>query len=122
MGGFTITNLGAVLFAKRMDQFDNLFRKAPRVIVYDGPDKLSQSRVVAPGTKGYVVGFSGLIDFIGAQIPVNDTISKALRKEIKMFPDVMLRELVANALIHQDFNETGTQRGASPLVEVRRLK
>lgn len=108
MGGFTISNLGAVLFAKKLDQFENLFRKAPRVIAYEGPDKLSKSRVFAPGTKGYVVGFAGLIDFIGAQIPVNEAIGKALRTEIKMFPDVMLRELVANALIHQDFNETGT--------------
>lgn len=108
MGGFTISNLGAVLFAKKLDQFENLFRKAPRVIAYEGPDKLSKSRVFAPGTKGYVVGFAGLIDFIGAQIPVNEAIGKALRTEIKMFPDVMLRELVANFLIHQDFNETGT--------------
>src|SRR5205085_11835011 len=58
--------------------------------------------------KGYVVGFAGLIDFISAQIPVNEAIGKAFREEIKMFPDIMIRELVANALIHQDFNETGT--------------
>lgn len=107
-GGFTISNLGAVLFAKRMGDFENLFRKAPRVVVYDGPDKLHKSRVFAPGTKGYVVGFAALIDFISAQIPMNEEIGKAFREEIKMFPDVMIRELVANALIHQDFNETGT--------------
>jgi ATP-dependent DNA helicase RecG len=107
-GGFTISNLGAVLFAKRMNDFDSLFRKAPRVIVYDGPDKLHKSRVFAPGTKGYVVGFAALVDFISAQIPVNEEIGKAFREEIKMFPDLMIRELVANALIHQDFNESGT--------------
>jgi ATP-dependent DNA helicase RecG len=91
-----------------MDDFDGLSRKAPRVIAYDGPDKLKNSRVFVPGTKGYAVGFAGLIDFISAQIPVNEIIGKAFREEIKMFPDVMIRELVANALIHQDFNETGT--------------
>jgi len=107
-GGYTISNLGAVLFAKRLNDFDGLFRKAPRVVVYDGPDKLHKSRVFAPGTKGYVVGFAGLVDFISAQVPMNEEIGKAFREEIKMFPDVMVRELVANALIHQDFNETGT--------------
>ncbi len=107
-GGYTISNLGAVLFAKRLNEFEGLFRKAPRVVVYDGRDKLHESRVFVPGTKGYVVGFAGLIDFVGSHIPVNEEIGKAFREEIKMFPDVMIRELVANALIHQDFNETGT--------------
>jgi len=91
-----------------LNEFEGLFRKAPRVVVYDGRDKLHESRVFVPGTKGYVVGFAGLIDFVGSHIPVNEEIGKAFREEIKMFPDVMIRELVANALIHQDFNETGT--------------
>lgn len=68
--GYSITNLGAVLFAKRLEDFDGLFRKGPRVIVYDGPDKTEQSRVFQPGTKGYAVGFAGLIDFINAQNPI----------------------------------------------------
>lgn len=54
------------------------------------------------------MGFAALVDFVSAQIPVNEIMNKAIREEIKMFPDVMIRELTANALIHQDFNETGT--------------
>lgn len=38
-GGWTISNLGAVLFAKRLDLFDRLIRKSPRVIVYEGKGK-----------------------------------------------------------------------------------
>jgi len=34
-------------------------------------------------------------------------IEQALRREVKMFPEIALRELLANALIHQDFGETG---------------
>jgi len=106
--GFLIRNLGAILFAKKLDEFEGLSRKGPRVVVYDGTDKLRKSRVFAPGTKGYAVGFAALVDFVSAQIPVNEIMNKAIREEIKMFPDVMIRELIANALIHQDFNETGT--------------
>jgi ATP-dependent DNA helicase RecG len=62
--GYSITNLGAVLFGKRLDEFEGLERKAPRVIVYDGPHKLENSRVFQPGSKGYAVGFLRLIDFI----------------------------------------------------------
>ena len=35
-GVWTITNLGAILFAKKLETFDLLARKAPRVIVHDG--------------------------------------------------------------------------------------
>jgi ATP-dependent DNA helicase RecG len=108
VNGYSISNLGAVLFAKKLDDFEGLSRKGPRVVVYDGTDKLKKSRVFAPGTKGYAVGFAGLVDFVSAQIPVNEIMNKAIREEIKMFPDVVIRELIANALIHQDFNEIGT--------------
>jgi ATP-dependent DNA helicase RecG len=108
LNGYLIRNFGAVLFAKRLDGFEGMPRKGPRVIVYDGTDKLNKSRVFAPGTKGYAVGFNGLVDFISAQLPVNEIMNKAIREEVKMFPDAMIRELVANALIHQDFNEVGT--------------
>src|SRR5690606_19277547 len=39
---------------------------------------------------------------------------KALRKEVPMYPDLAIRELLANALIHQDFEITG----AGPMVEI----
>jgi predicted HTH transcriptional regulator len=37
-----------------------------------------------------------------------------LRKTVPMFPELAVRELVANALIHQDFSMTG----AGPMVEI----
>lgn len=110
---YLITNLGALLFAKKLDEFDGLARKAPRLIVYDGRNKL-KTRLDLPGTKGYAVGFVGLIDFIHSQTQLNEVVGRALRQEIKMFPEIAIRELVANALIHQDFNETGT----SVMIEV----
>lgn len=107
-GRYVITNLGALLFAKELDRFEGLSRKAPRVVVYEGPNKLKKNRVFVVGTKGYANGFIGLIDFINAQIPSNELVGKAIRTEVKMFSSTSVRELVANALIHQDFNETGT--------------
>ncbi len=101
-----ITNLGAVLFAKRLEDV-GLARKAARVIVYDGTNKLN-TRLDKPGVKGYAVGFEGLVDFVGSLIPTNEVVTKALRQEVRMFPLDAIRELVANALIHQDFTETGT--------------
>lgn len=105
-GLWAITNLGAMLLAKKIDEFDILPRKAPRVIVYEGTGKL-KTRLDKPGAKGYAVGFEGLVDFINSQIPTNEVIQHALRKEEKMFPEIAIRELVANALIHQDLTEIG---------------
>jgi len=106
-GGFTITNLGAVLFAKKLEEFEEIKRKAPRFIAYEGADKRKALRDIY-GNRGYVVGFQALLEFISSHIPSNEFIGKAFRAEVfKMFPDEALRELVANALIHQDFTATG---------------
>jgi ATP-dependent DNA helicase RecG len=104
---WVITRLGALLFAKRLEDFAGLPRKAPRVVLYEGAGKL-KTRLDKPYTKGYAVGFEGLIEFINGLVPGNEMIERALRDEVKMFPEIAIRELVANALIHQDFNESGT--------------
>jgi ATP-dependent DNA helicase RecG len=104
--GWNITRMGGLLFAKRIEEFPDLQPKIPRVIVYKGMNKLN-TRLDQQSSKGYAVGFSGLIDFIMSQTPQSEVMSKALRQEIKMFPEVAVRELVANAMIHQDFHFDG---------------
>jgi ATP-dependent DNA helicase RecG len=105
-GGWTITNLGAMLFAKSLDRFGRLARKAVRVVVYAGTGKL-QTKRDWQDSKGYATGFRGLIEYINSVVPSNEVIEQALRREVKMFPDIAIRELVANAIIHQDFCLTG---------------
>jgi predicted HTH transcriptional regulator len=112
-GGHAIRRLGALLLAKRFEDFPDLSRKAPRVVVYTGTSK-TETRLDQTGTKGYAVGFQGLVRFVMAQLPQNEVIEDALRKEVKLVPEVAIRELVANALIHQDF----MIGGASVMVEV----
>jgi predicted HTH transcriptional regulator len=112
-GSFAIRRLGALLLAKRLQDFPDISRKAPRVVVYTGNSKLD-TKLDQPGTKGYAVGFQGLVRFIMAQLPQNEVIQDALRKEVKLVPEIAIRELVANALIHQDFRITG----ASMMVEI----
>jgi predicted HTH transcriptional regulator len=64
--------------------------------------------------KGYAIGFEGLIDYIKTLLPSNEEIGKVFRKEVAMYPDLALRELVANAIIHQDFSLAGT----GPIIEL----
>ncbi len=105
-GKYSITNLGAILFAKDLSKFSHLKRKAIRLIQYKGNTKLETIKEVQ-GRKGYAVGFEGLIGYINNILPSNEVIGKAFRKTIKMYPELAIRELVANAIIHQDFFQTG---------------
>ena len=112
-GSYHITNLGAILFASNLDKFEDLARKAVRVIIYKGNNRLKtvkEQKLI----KGYANGFEGLVTYINDQLPSNEEIGQAFRREVKMYPELAIRELVANALIHQDFSITGT----GPMVEI----
>ncbi len=112
--GWTITNLAAILLAKKLDAFSPaLARKAPRVVIYEGLDK-TQTREDKTGNRGYAVGFGSLIDFVHSAAPQNRSIEQVVREEVKMFPKQALRELIANALVHQDFQISG----ASVMIEM----
>ena len=106
-GKYSITNLGAILFAKDLDKFNNLKRKAIRVIQYKDNTKFETIKEIE-GHKGYAVGFEGLIDYINNMLPSNEVIKQAFRENITMYPELSIREIVANAIIHQDFFQTGS--------------
>jgi ATP-dependent DNA helicase RecG len=110
---FDITNMGAILLANDLKHFEQLRRKAVRVIIYKGNTKV-ETRREQQGNKGYASGFEGLIKFVNDQLPRNEIMGKALRKSISMYPELAIRELIANALIHQDFSISGT----APMIEI----
>ena len=132
-GGWNLTNLGVALFSRNFSDTTKLERKAIRVIQYQGNSRAETIREQV-GVKGYASGFQGLIDFINGLLPSNEEIGAALRKTVPRFPEIAIRELVANALIHQDFSLTGTgpmveifedrveiTNPGKPLVDIRRL-
>lgn len=108
-----ITNLGAILFARSLTWFPSVDRKAVRVIVYKGRGRTKTEREEEV-QKGYAVDFEGLMEFLKILLPHNEIIESALREEVPIYPHLALRELIANALIHQDF----TISGSGPMVEV----
>lgn len=112
-GGITIKRLGALLLAKRLADFADVARKAARVVVYNGTSKVN-TKLDQIGGKGYASGFQSMVQFIMAQLPQNEVIEGALRREEKLVPEIVIRELVANALIHQDFSIPG----ASVMAEI----
>lgn len=77
------------------------------MIIYQGHDRIKTVKE-KQGKKGYAVRFEGLISYINNQLPQNEELEEALRREVRMFPEIAIRKLVANALIHEDFNLAGT--------------
>ena len=110
---YNISNLGAIMFAVDLQEFPRLQRKAIRVIEYQGKNRVETKREQI-GRKGYANGFEGLIEYINQLLPENEIIVRALRKKVRMYPELAIRELVANAVIHQDFHRGGT----GPMIEI----
>ena len=114
---WNITNLGAILFARDLSKFGSpVARKAVRFVVYDGLSRADTVTRRWDQQKGYANGFQGLMNYIDALIPRNELIEKAFRKAQPLYPSIALRELIANALVHQDMTITG----AGPSIEMFR--
>ena len=110
---YSVTNVGAILFAGRLGHFRQLERKALRVIIYRGNDRFETIKEELFDC-GYAIGFERAIRYINDQLPQSEQIEQALRHKVRTYPEIAIRELVANALIHQDF----LIRGAGPTVEI----
>ncbi len=109
----SLTNMAAMMLARDLRSFPGLDRKAPRLIVYNGNNKLDTKHDII-GRRGYAVGFQGLVRECMPHVPQNEVVEDALRKTVPLLPERPLREILANALIHQDFHATGT----GPLFEI----
>lgn len=112
-GLYSITNMGALLFARDMTEFSQVARKAPRVIQYEGVSRIVMARE-REFARGYVLCLDEIVDHVLALLPSKTVIEGATRREQPQLPALAIREVVANALIHQDLGVTG----AGPLIEI----
>lgn len=112
-GGYDITNLGALLLANDITAFPSISAKSVRVIKYEGRDK-RHGLTEFEGRKGYAVGFEGLLKFVLQNVPRKESYDRGIRVSLPIYPEIALREFIANALIHQDF----TVPGAGPVIEI----
>lgn len=110
---YDITNLGALLLARRFSNFPSISYKVPRVIVYDGDSKIITISD-QPGAKGYAVGFADLHTYIMQRVKKGEILENGIRKNLYLYPEIAVRELLANAIVHQDFSIEGMQ----PVVEI----
>ncbi len=98
---------------KELSAFSTISRKSIRVIQYRGNNRIETIREYGE-PKGYASGFEGLITYISGLLPMSEVVTSGMRKAVSSYPIVAIRELVANALVHQDLSVTG----AGPTIEI----
>lgn len=112
-GLFAITNLGAILFAKDLNEFSRLGRKAMRVVQYQGANRLFIQKEETFNS-GYAVDFENIVRYVNALLPSREDANAVKLTTKSKFPLPSVREAIANSLIHQDLYITG----AGPVIEV----
>lgn len=112
-GQYSITNLGALLFAKDLSNFERLGRKALRVVQYQGINRLIIQKEET-FTTGYALTLENSIRYISAILPSQEDINQIQLITKTKFPLPSIREAIANSLVHQDLYITG----AGPVIEI----
>lgn len=103
---YYVTNLGALLFARKMTKFKTLINRGIRVIRYRGSNKIGVERSF-DFDEGYALCLGRVFDTIKLLMPSEEYMDGAQRKERCIFSDDIIRELLANIMIHQDFGIDG---------------
>ncbi len=112
-GRYSITALGALLFARNLLQFPMLASKALRIILYKGNGRLTAVNDVTV-VEGYAISFESSFNRVNDMLKQAEIIGSALREDVRLLPPASVREVMGNILIHQDLSI----RGAGPLVEI----
>lgn len=114
-GTWSITMLGALMISSELKTFDGLSRRSVRVIKYKGNMRLEdQGEREREFSKGYALSYEGIVQYVMALIPSEEEMSSPIRHQRTAFPEIAIRELLANAMVHQSLD----QRGTNPMVEV----
>lgn len=104
--GWAITNMGALLFANNLSDFTNLSGKAIIIRKYTGNSNLELD-FETKSSKGYAVELEDLVELISNSTQGREIIEGGIREQKQIYPKVAIREILANAMVHQNLFEIG---------------
>lgn len=103
--GLLPTYLGILIAGKDFKTISGCEHYGVRLTRYKGTARL-ESNHDKFYMSGYVHSFDQLIDDIVTLLPKSEVIELATRKQVPVYPEIALRELIANAVIHRDYART----------------
>lgn len=110
---FDVTNLLGLIAANDLKDWPGLEHKGVRLVQYADATKLYAIDDVI-GKRGYAIGFANLISETMRRLNRRESMAGGIRRKLYDIPEDTVREIVANALIHQDL----TAVGDVPIVEI----
>lgn len=105
-GLYAITVMGALLFCRSLDDFPNLVRRSLRLVRYDG---VTSSSIIRDSMelRGYAIAFEEIVRLVDMLLPSREVFVEGVRHLERHYSDIAFREMLVNALIHQDLTVTG---------------
>lgn len=103
---YYITNLDALLFAKDMSNFPTLINRDVRIIKYKGHNKIDVERSL-DFHEGYALCIDKIAETVNLLLPTEEIMIGTERQQQTTFTEDIIRELLSNILIHQDFSVDG---------------
>ncbi len=112
-GAYAITNLGALLIARKLTDFPGLRKRALRVVRFDGK---GSTDIVDDQLfdEGYSTAITRAESYIMSVVPARDVADGAFRRVVRDYPQRLVRELLSNAVIHQELSDAS----AGPFVGI----
>ena len=106
-GRYSITNAGALSIGRDFADFPSIQNKRIRVIGHDG-EYLTSFVSEKEFYKGYACCFEEIAEYIDERSGKKEVIDGAIRHSERSYPLLSIREILGNAMIHQDLTSTGT--------------
>ena len=85
---YNITNLGALLFAKNLEDFHGLSNKAIRIIKYKGINRL-EAESDFTFQEGYANGFPHLLNIVKNMLPKEESFENGIRTVHYPYPEII---------------------------------
>lgn len=112
-GGHDARNLLVLTSARDLKQWPGFERKGIRLVSYKTGTKFEKVLDIW-GQRGYFAAFPNAMMTIMREIPSREELLHGVRRTIYDIPEVAIREILANAIVHQDL----TDHTSGPVVEI----
>lgn len=104
-GKYFPTNLSVLTCAKDLREFPTYEHFAIRVTQYRGNSRLEAQKDMF-FSQGYSRSFDEIVKNVVGLLPFSEIMKHATRTNVPVIPEIALREIIGNSIIHRDYSRT----------------